>query len=138
MIQFREHTIAEDLKGAYQVVAVDLNKDGRPDLIALASNLSELVWFENPGWQRHVIASGLTQPINVDAYDERGNGEFTLVLGTQFSMVAEARSGVGIVSVLRQKGDPREPWSVEEIRRSLPTTRIRFADIGGTGKKVAP
>ncbi|RPI07476.1 MAG: VCBS repeat-containing protein, partial [Acidobacteriales bacterium] len=24
--QFREHVIAEDLKGAYQVVAVDLNK----------------------------------------------------------------------------------------------------------------
>ena len=66
-LQFREHPIAEDLTGAYQVVAVDLNKDGRPDLIALASNLSELVWFENPGWERHVIASGLTQPINVDA-----------------------------------------------------------------------
>jgi hypothetical protein len=133
--QFREHTIAEDLKGAYQVVAVDLNKDGRPDLIALASGLTELVWFENPGWERHVIASGLTMPINVDAYDERGNGEYTLVLGTQFSM--EPAKSVGVVSVLRPRGDPREPWSVEEIDR-LPTShRIRFADIDGSGKKVA-
>src|SRR5215471_19352345 len=52
---FREHTIATDLTGGYQVVVSDINHDGKPDLIALASGLSELVWFENPGWQRHVI-----------------------------------------------------------------------------------
>ena len=51
---FVEHTIASDLKGGYQVVVADLNHDGRPDLIALASGLTELVWYENPGWQRHV------------------------------------------------------------------------------------
>jgi hypothetical protein len=133
--QFREHTVASDLRGAYQVLPVDLNKDGRLDLIALANNISELVWFENPTWQRHVIASGLTFPINVDAYDERGNGEPTLVLGTQFSM--EPAKSIGVVSVLRPRADPREPWSIEEIDR-LPTThRIRFADIDGSGKKVA-
>jgi hypothetical protein len=72
MTQFREHTIAEDLPGAYQVLPVDLNKDGRPDLIALASNMRELVWFENPTWERHVIAGGLTSLINLDAYDASG------------------------------------------------------------------
>ena len=46
--QFREHLIAQDLRGAYQVVVADLNKDGRPDLMGLASNIEELVWFENP------------------------------------------------------------------------------------------
>jgi hypothetical protein len=46
--QFREHLIAQDLRGAYQVVVADSNKDGRPDLIGLASNIEELVWFENP------------------------------------------------------------------------------------------
>lgn len=44
---FVEHTIAGDLKGGYQVVVADLNHDGRPDLIALASGLHELLWFEN-------------------------------------------------------------------------------------------
>src|SRR5665811_400764 len=62
--KFRERTIATDLKGGYQVVAADLNGDGKPDLIALASNMPELVWYENPGWQRHVIASGLSHMIN--------------------------------------------------------------------------
>ncbi|SVE55499.1 uncharacterized protein METZ01_LOCUS508353, partial [marine metagenome] len=45
-LTFAEHTIATDLSGGYQVVAADLNADGRTDLIALASRLSELIWFE--------------------------------------------------------------------------------------------
>ena len=63
-IGFREHVIATDLKGGYQVVPVDLNRDGRPDVIALASGMDELVWFENPNWERRVIARGLKRMIN--------------------------------------------------------------------------
>ncbi len=135
MFEFREHTIAEDLRGAYQVLPVDLNKDGRPDLIALASNMSELVWFENPTWERHVIAGGFTQLINVDACDATGKGDWALVLATGFAM--EPSRSVGVISVLRPEGDPRKPWTVREIDR-LPTShRIRFADIDGSGRKVA-
>ena len=56
--RFAEHTIATGLKGGYQVVVADLNHDGKPDLIALASGMPELVWYENPTWERHVIAGG--------------------------------------------------------------------------------
>ena len=31
--QFREHIIATDLRGGYQVVAADLNNDGRDEII---------------------------------------------------------------------------------------------------------
>jgi hypothetical protein len=43
--KFTEHTIATDLRGGYQVVAADLNRDGKPDLIALASGMNEIVWW---------------------------------------------------------------------------------------------
>src|SRR5687768_16649606 len=46
---FTPHEIATGLRGGYQVVVTDLNKDGRPDVIAVATGLSELVWFEDPG-----------------------------------------------------------------------------------------
>lgn len=135
MLQFREHTIAEDLPGAYQVLPADLNRDGRPDLIALASNMRELVWFENPAWERHVIAGGLSSLINVDAYDATGKGDWRLVLATGFSM--EPARSVGVISVLQPDGDPRKPWAIREIDR-LPTShRIRFADLDGSGRKVA-
>src|SRR5262249_44412749 len=58
--EFAEHLIASGLKGGYQVVIADLNKDGKPDVIALASGMSELIWFENPGWKRRVLASELS------------------------------------------------------------------------------
>ncbi|MEO8127861.1 MAG: FG-GAP repeat protein, partial [Bryobacteraceae bacterium] len=56
---FVEHTLANDLKGGYQVVVADMNHDGKPDLIALASGMKDLIWFENPRWERHVIAGNL-------------------------------------------------------------------------------
>jgi hypothetical protein len=125
---FVEHTIANDLKGGYQVVAADLNHDGRPDLIALASGMSELVWYENPGWQRHVLAAGQRRMINCVVV---GN---EIVLASEFSM--QASDSAGVVSVLRPAGDPREPWTVTEIDR-LPTShRLRTADIDGSGRLV--
>ena len=129
----REQTIATDLKGGYQVIAADVNGDGKPDLIALASNMPELVWYENPGWKRHVIADGRSRMINVAVCDA-GKGAIQMVLAEGFS--SEAKNSLGIVSVLRPKGDPREPWSITEIDR-LPTShRFRVADIDGSGRKV--
>ena len=135
MVSFRAHTIAGDVKGAYQVLVFDVNRDGRPDLVALGNATRDLLWFENPGWQRHVITGGLNFPINVDGFHEPGSGAPVLVLGHQFSM--EPSKSVGVVSVLRPQGDPRQPWSIQEIDR-LPTThRIRFANIDGSGRRVA-
>ena len=120
---FREHVIATDLKGGYQVVAADLNHDGKPDLIALASGMTDLVWFENPTWERHVIASGLTGMINLAIADDQ------IVLAYGFSMVAA--NSKGIVAVLKPNGDPRQPWTLTEIDR-LPTShRIRVANFDG-------
>jgi hypothetical protein len=45
---FVVHEIDTGLRGGYQVVIADLNKDGKPDIIALAQGLPELLWYENP------------------------------------------------------------------------------------------
>jgi len=100
--RFVEHTVATGLKGGYQVVAVDVNHDGKPDLIALASGMTELVWFENPSWERHVIAGNLSGMINLAAWDFDGDGIPEIVLASGFSM--EAKKSAGIVSVLRHIG----------------------------------
>jgi hypothetical protein len=133
-IHFDEHTIATDLKGGYQVVAADVNHDGKIDLIALASGLTELVWYENPGWERHVIASNLPHMINCAPWDTDGDGIPEIAIAYEFSM--DASRSIGIVGVLRHQGDPRLPWKLTEIDR-LPTShRLRWADIDGSGRKV--
>jgi hypothetical protein len=137
-VRFAEHTVATGLTGGYQVVAVDMNHDGKLDLVALASGMTELVWFENPGWQRHVIARNLSGMINVAAWDAPwdidGSGIPTLVLASGFSM--KAKSSAGIVSVLRHNGDPREPWTIREIDRLPASHRLRWADVDGSGRRV--
>ena len=52
---FTAHTIATGIRGGYQVVAADLNHDGKVDLIGLGSGADSLVWYENPSWTPHVI-----------------------------------------------------------------------------------
>jgi hypothetical protein len=124
--QFREHTIATDLKGGYQVVLADLNKDGRPDIVALASGMTELVWFENPTWERHVIASGLKHMINVAALDTDGDGIPELLVAHEFAN--QAKNSIGIVSLLTHNGDPKQPWTVKEIDRLTTSHRLRIAN----------
>ena len=132
--EFTAHTIDTDLFGGYQVVVADLNRDGKPDIIALASGLKELQWYENPGWEKHVLVTGVNQPINAAAYDVDGDGIPEIALAHEFSNVY-ARS-LGIVSILTHQGDPTGLWSTKEIDRVPTSHRLRFADIEGTGKKV--
>lgn len=133
-IRFKEHTLATDLAGGYQVVTCDVNGDGKLDLIALASDMTDLVWFENPGWQRHVIAGNLPHMINLAAWDLDGDGIPEIALAYGFSM--NAAKSAGRVAILHHQGDPRQPWSVKEIDRIPTSHRLRWADIDGSGKKV--
>ena len=132
--RFEEHTIATDLTGGYQVVVSDINYDGKPDLIAVASGMKELIWFENPGWQRHVLVANISRPINCAAWDIDGDGIPEIALAHEFSN-DPARS-VGIISLLRHKGDPLKLWEMTEIDRLSTSHRLRWADIDGNGKKV--
>jgi hypothetical protein len=132
--KFAEHTVATDLIGGYQVVVSDINRDGKPDLIALASGMKELVWFENPGWQRHVLAANLSGPINCAAADLDGDEIPEIALAHGFA--TDPAKSVGSVSLLKHKDDPTQPWEMTEIDR-LPTShRLRWGNIDGSGKKV--
>lgn len=122
-LQFTPQTIATDLKGGYQVVAVDMNKDGRPDLLTVASGMSELVWFENPTWQRHVIAGNLSRMINVWPMDVDKDGIPELLLAHAFEN--EAARSIGIVSYLHYDG---QAWQIREIDRLTTSHRLRAAN----------
>jgi len=131
---FLEHSVATDLRGGYQVVVADLNHDGKPDILALASGMSELVWYENPGWQRHVIVGGMARMINCAVVGADSGGIPEIVLASEFQN--QAKDSLGIVWVLHHNGDPRQPWSKTEIDRIPTAHRLRTADIDGSGKRV--
>ena len=127
--RFAAHEVATGLTGGYQVIAADLNRDGRPDLIAV-SDLPELVWFENPSWTRHVLARELAHVINVAAADLDGDGIPEIAVASGFSTRPDQSSGV--VGILTHGADPTQPWTMREIDRTPAAHRLRwFVDREG-------
>jgi hypothetical protein len=129
-----KQVLATDLTGGYQVIPCDVNGDGKPDLIALASGMSDLVWFENPTWERHVMASNLPHMINAACWAPSPRSIPMVAVAYEFSM--NPHDSLGIVSLLSAGADPRKPWKASEIDR-LPTShRLRWAGVDSSGDKV--
>ena len=133
-VDFVAHEIGTGLRGGYQVVIADLNKDGRPDIIALASGVPDLVWYENPGWQRHVLAGEQSQLINTAAYDIDGDGIPELAVAQGFTTTT--KTSKGILSILTHGADVTQPWTAKEIDRVPTAHRLRWIDADGSGKKM--
>jgi hypothetical protein len=72
--------------------------------------------------------------INCVAVDIPGDPIPQIVLASEFAN--QAKNSIGIVSLLRHLGDPRDPWTVTEIDRLTTSHRLRLADIDGNGKRV--
>jgi hypothetical protein len=126
---FYPHIVATGLRGGYQVVATDMNGNGRIDLIALGSQATELVWYENPYWTPHVIIRGMPRMINLAAADADGDGIPELALAYEIS--TNAAQSQGKLAILKANGDPRNLWTATEID-AIPTShRVRFARING-------
>ena len=132
--QFVTHTISAELMNGYQPVIVDLNRDERPDVIGLSTRLDELAWFENPGWERHVLTTGLNRAINLAAEDLDDDGIPELVVAHEFGTSHEG--SLGVLSLITHLGDPTQPWQRRELDRTPTVHRVRWADRDGTGRKV--
>lgn len=132
--QIPAHTVATGIRGGYQVAAADLNGDGRPDLIALGAQMDELVWFENPDWERHVITSAAPRMINLDAADVDGDG--IPEIGLAYGFGINPAQSAGNIAILEHDGDPTARWTLTQID-AIPTShRVRWADVDGSGERV--
>ena len=107
---------------ATRSLSPDLNRDSKPDIIAVASGLEELRWYENPGWARHVLVGAISQPINAAAHDVDGDGIPEIALAHGFSNVY-TRS-LGIVSILTQLSTHRTPGDRARVSRSRITPDV--------------
>ncbi|MFC1634187.1 FG-GAP and VCBS repeat-containing protein [Planctomycetota bacterium] len=132
--RFAARTITRSIKFGYQIVAADLNADGRKDLIVIDERATELAWFENPNWDRHVLAVDVPRPLNAACSDIDGDGVPEVVLAYRFESRPEA--SVGNVVLLKSGPDVRQPWTQREIDRVPTAHRVRWIDPLGNGDKL--
>ncbi|HEV3078506.1 MAG TPA: VCBS repeat-containing protein [Gemmataceae bacterium] len=129
---FRVQEIETGLAVGYCVLLVDINGDGKKDIVVADSR--RVVWYENPTWKRHTIIEGQTKPDNVSiaAYDIDSDGQLDLALAADWKP-SNTKDG-GTLQWLKRGKTLDEPWSLHPIGNEPTVHRIRFADIKGEGK----
>ena len=134
--RFGEHVLTRELKFGYQLVAADLNRDGKKDLIAVDEAATEVAWYENqhPSWSRHVLAVNVPRPLNADGWDIDADGVPEVVLA--YRVEPSPERSVGNVDLFKSGEDVRGPWTRREIDRVPTAHRVRWIDPLGDGKKV--
>ena len=104
-----------------------------PTWSAIAQRGDEVAWYENPGWQRHVLVKGTRASLWSAAYDLNGDGVPTIALLTEFGMVYAKSQG--LVWILQHPADARELRNATRIDSTPTAHRLVWADIDGDGKK---
>jgi hypothetical protein len=131
--RFKEHVIESSIPGGYSVMVMDINNDGKPDVVGLTARSPELAWYQNPGWERHVLINDATALSNMAGADIDGDGIPEIAIQTGFSMIAAKSQGV--VTVLHHDGDPLKLWKETKVDEIPTSHHIAWADIDGDGKK---
>ena len=127
-LKFRGQEIATDFGVGYAVAAGDVNGDRKPDIIAISG--TDLVWFQAPNWEKHVIlAAGATTADNVSIapHDIDGDGRLDVALGAGWT-----RQNTGTLQWVRQNAPGATPaWDVFPISAEPTLHRIKWADVDG-------
>ncbi|MCU0914068.1 MAG: VCBS repeat-containing protein [Planctomycetes bacterium] len=136
--QFKAHVVGR-LPGGYKVAAVDVDRDGKPDIIGLATTPSCLAWYKNPTWERHILTSGAKEFIDLAPFDIDGDERIDIAIADAFGM-SRTNAG-GLVHWLQCPSDPTQEWAIHTIGAEPTAHRLRWADLDGAGRKeliVAP
>jgi hypothetical protein len=129
---FQRHEI-DAFPSGYQVAVADVNRDGRPDMIALSTNADRIDWYENPTWKRRPVAR-TAKNIDLAACNVNGDGQLELAIATGFYFDDASRGGE--ILLLQQPADPQQLWTPRRIAVDPVVHRLRWGDVDGSGRKL--
>ena len=117
------------------VLPVDLDQDGRLDLLACESRENTIVWLRQtaPGqFEESILASDMRAPVHVEAVDMDKDGDLDLLVSSM-SVVFPNNDKIGAVIILENDGRMRFTPHViiENVAR---VTDVRAADLNGDGE----
>lgn len=131
-LAFKMQEIERELGVGYAVRLLDMNDDGRSDILVVDTN--RVVWYENPGWQRHTLIQDQTKKDNVciAPYDIDGDGQTDFALGADWRPFDTLTGGT--IQWLRRGEKPADLWQVLPIGEEPVVHRMAWADFDGDGR----
>lgn len=138
-IQLRDQELPTRLSVGYAVRLLDMNTDGRLDIVIVDSE--RILWLENPNWTEHIMIEMQTKKDNVcfAPYDIDGDGRLDFAVGADWNPGNTASGGT--IQWIRQPAEPGARWTVLPIGEEPTTHRMQFVDLDQDGKSeliVAP
>ena len=134
-VPFRTIDVQRDWGVVYAVRVADVNADGRLDIVAI--NPTQLAWFENPSWQRHVVVDGIAprDHVTIAARDVDGDGRVEIALGAGWNP-RNTTSGGELFLATRRDPAGRDPWALIPIGAEPTLHRIRWATLDGRARLI--
>lgn len=128
--RFETQEIRDNFGVGYAVTVADVNGDRKPDVLAISG--TQLVWFENPSWQAHVVLDGQTPKDNVALapHDIDRDGRLDVALAATWK---PADTNAGGTLHWASPGAPGASWTLRDITSEPTLHRIRWANVDGTG-----
>jgi len=130
------HTVSTTIDGPYDMIAIDLDRDGDLDLVAVTYISKDLVWYEsadNPtgssNWTLRTIYDGSNSLTSVRGADIDQDGDYDLVISSDSD---------GFVRWFENDGTPATvtttDWESHNVDTNVGTVRsLRIADIDKDG-----
>jgi hypothetical protein len=131
-IRFETQQIRDDFGVGYAVTVADVNGDRKPDILAISG--TQLVWFENPTWQAHVVLDGQTPKDNVTLapHDIDRDGRLDVALGATWKP-SDTNGGGTLHWASPGAAGAAAGWTVRDITSEPTLHRIRWANVDGAG-----
>lgn len=119
-----ETVTIDTIEIGYGLQIDDVNGDGKPDIIL--ADKSTVQWYENPSWNKHVIARDLTERDNVcvAAKDIDGDGKCEIAVGGQWNYRESVKDGA--VHYLVPPSDRSQMWKPIKLYNEPSTHRMHW------------
>lgn len=123
---FDMQIIEAGLKDGYWIQAVDVDGDGRPDILTSGLSEGRVSWYRNPDWDKHAIHE-FRRPVSLDQGDIAGSGRRDLVICHDYARTMfEATPDDGKISWLQNPGEAGGEWKARFIGQLGSTHRLRL------------
>lgn len=130
--RWRAHAVAK-LPSGYQVAVADVDGNGRPDILALSSEMNIVDWYQNPLWQARSITTATGKNISLAPLFRPGYPARGLALASGFNLDHSEEGGD--IWWARPGASLDAEWSLTLIGRIPGSHRLRWADLDGDGRQ---